>query len=350
MIQSDCKAIGRDRDGRAPARISVVMPLYDKAPFVEAAIRSTLDNGPGIHEVIVVDDGSRDAGPAIVAAIDDPRIRLIRKANGGVSSARNVGLDVATGDWIAFLDADDLWLPGYVDAIQSLIAGYPGCEMVTTCYVMQDDSGKRTPVAGGWDFQDRRPRVLDDFYETMSLGHFCFTGSVVIHRDLIQRAGLRFPVGEQLGEDLEVTFGAAERTSVAVDPRPLVVYRDTDIGVRLSRRPMPILVIPFFQRLDRRLQGSHFPSHLRAGAENYLRSHLKRQIYHSIDHQQRRHGWRLVAHRLVKTRPKIFAVMALSLLLPASLVRQLRTLKGMGRVRIQAGVLRDPVPEAGRPR
>ena len=101
------------------------MPLCDKAPFVEAAIRSTLDNGPGIHEVIVVDDGSRDNGPEIVAAIADPRIKLIRKTNGGVSSARNIGLDNASGDWIAFLDADDFWLPGFVDAIQALIARLP---------------------------------------------------------------------------------------------------------------------------------------------------------------------------------------------------------------------------------
>lgn len=330
MIQGKRRARGRYRDRRAPARISVVMPLYDKAPFVEAAIRSTLANGHGIHEVIVVDDGSRDSGAEIVAAIDDPRIRLIRKPNGGVSSARNVGLDAATGDWIAFLDADDLWLPGYVDAIQSLIAGHPDCEMVTTGYLIQDDSGKRTPVAGGWDFRDRRPRVLDDFYETMSLGHFCFTGSVVIRRDLIERAGLRFPVGEQLGEDLEVTFGAAELTPVAVDPRPLVVYRDSNVGVRLSRRVMPRLVIPFFERLDRRLQQLDFPPHLKSGAESYLRNHLKFLVYYSIAHGRRREGWELLRHRLIRRDPKVLAMMALALLLPAPTIPLLRGLKRSG--------------------
>ena len=132
----------RDAGAVAPARISVVIPLFDKAPFVEAAVRSALDNGPGVFEVIVVDDGSRDRGADIVAAIDDPRIKLIRKANGGVSSARNAGLDHATGDWIAFLDADDFWLPGFVDAIQHLIARYPQCAMVTTRYVSQDDEGR----------------------------------------------------------------------------------------------------------------------------------------------------------------------------------------------------------------
>ena len=315
----------------APARISVVMPLCDKAPFVEAAIRSTLDNGPGIHEVIVVDDGSRDNGPKIVAAIADPRIKLIRKTNGGVSSARNIGLDNASGDWIAFLDADDFWLPGFVDAIQALIEDYPQCGMVATCYMSQDDSGRQTPIAGRWNFDDQRTRVIQDFYEAMAKGHFCFTGSVAIRRDLIRRERLRFPLGEQLGEDLEVIFGAAERASVAVDRRPLVVYRDSNIGVRLSRRGMPmLLVIPFFRRLDRRLQRRSIPSHLKSGAETYLRNHLKFLIYYSVEHRRRREGWRLVGHRLIRGRPKICAMMSLALLLPASVVRLLRGLKRAG--------------------
>ncbi len=310
-----------------PARISVVMPLFDKAQFVEAAVRSTLDNGPGIHEVIVIDDGSRDNGPDLVAAIGDPRIKLIRKPNGGVSSARNVGLDHASGDWIAFLDADDFWLAGFVDAIQALIARYPQCGMVSTCYMSQDDSGDRKPILGGWNFDDGRPRVLDDFFDAMAKGHFCFTGSIAIRRDLINRQRLRFPVGEQLGEDLEVTFGAAEHAPVAVDPRPLVVYRDSNVGVRLSRRVMPHLIIPFFRRLDDRLRRHQFPRHLTSGAENYLRNHLKYLIYYSVKHDRRREGWRLLGHRLIRSEPKTLAMMTLALLLPAGLVDRLRALR-----------------------
>ena len=90
VVDADPISHTSEQNRVAPARISVVIPLYDKAPFIEAAIRSTLDNGPGIHEVIVIDDGSRDNGPEIVAAIADPRIKLIRKTNGGVSSARTL--------------------------------------------------------------------------------------------------------------------------------------------------------------------------------------------------------------------------------------------------------------------
>jgi hypothetical protein len=68
----------------------------------------------------------------------------------------------------------------------------------------QDDSGRQTPRAGGWNFDDNRTRVIEDLYAAMAQGHFCFTGSVAIRRDLIRRKRLRFPLGEQLGEGLEV--------------------------------------------------------------------------------------------------------------------------------------------------
>ncbi len=321
-----------DLDGKGmarvkPASLSVIVPLFDKAPFVEAAIRSVLDNGRGVQEVLVIDDGSRDNGPDIVMAIGDPRIKLVRKRNGGVSSARNVGLGLATGDWIAFLDADDYWLPGYVDAVQSLIVRHPDCEMVATCYSVRDDSGEAKPVEGDWPFDGKQSTVVGCLYEAMAKGHFCFTGSVVISRDLIMRRGLRFPVGEQFGEDLHLIFGAAESTSVAVDPRPLVVYRDIHDGSRLSRLVTPMPDVPFFHRLDRRLLQARMPAEQRAGATHYLLSHLKGQILRSIEHRCRSRGWKLLGHRLIRSQPKICAYMAVALLLPRTGIQLLRELR-----------------------
>ena len=86
--------------------ISVVVPLYNKADYVEEAITSALA-AHGVREVIVVDDESTDDGPERVARMSDPRIRLIRQKNQGVSAARNRGIHEARGDFIAFLDADD---------------------------------------------------------------------------------------------------------------------------------------------------------------------------------------------------------------------------------------------------
>ena len=320
---------------QAPARISVIMPLYNKAGFVEKAIRSALDNGPGVVEVIVVDDGSRDNGAEIVESIDDSRVRLVRKANGGVSTARNVGLDLATGDWLAFLDSDDYWLPGYIDAVQTMISRFPQCGMVTTRYQFEDDDGNRSSIDAPWSFDPDgeaaaaptapAPVVVDDFYGAMSLGHFCFTCSVVIRRDIVRREGLRFPVGEQMGEDLEVIFSAAEAAPVAIDARKLVVYRDGNQGVRLSRGRLDTLLLPFFQRLVQRLEAGQLPDTMRRGAETYLRSHMKYLLTYAARNNRRKEGFELLRNPLISRHPDTLIKGLVTLVLPDSLVTFLRS-------------------------
>lgn len=88
--------------------LSVVMPLYNAAPWVESAVRSVLDNADGLLELIVVDDGSTDESAEIVAAIEGP-IKLIHQQNAGPSAARNTGVAAASGALLGFLDSDDLW-------------------------------------------------------------------------------------------------------------------------------------------------------------------------------------------------------------------------------------------------
>ena len=92
-------------------RVSVIMPAYNYAQFIGAAIESVLGQSWQDWELIIVDDGSTDATPAVIAGFHDPRIRALRRQNGGEAAARNSGLDLARGEYISFLDADDLYLP-----------------------------------------------------------------------------------------------------------------------------------------------------------------------------------------------------------------------------------------------
>lgn len=102
-------------------RISIVMPCYNCATHLPASIGSVMAQTFADWELIVVDDGSSDASAAIVAAIDDPRIHLIRQANAGVSAARNRALDEAGGEYIAFLDADDTWVPTFLEKMAAAL-------------------------------------------------------------------------------------------------------------------------------------------------------------------------------------------------------------------------------------
>jgi len=109
-----------ERASDPPPVLSVLIPCWNAATTIAAALRSVLEADAVPLEVVVVDDASTDITPEIVAAIAerDPRVVLVRQpANGGVSAARNRGLEVVRGEWLAFLDADDRWLPGGLDAL-----------------------------------------------------------------------------------------------------------------------------------------------------------------------------------------------------------------------------------------
>lgn len=102
-------------------KVSIVIPLYNKAPYIKRALDSIRAQTLSDFEVIVVDDGSTDDGALAVSQYSDPRVRLLSQPNAGPGSARNKGIAEARGEFTAFLDADDEWFPTYLEeAIRSL--------------------------------------------------------------------------------------------------------------------------------------------------------------------------------------------------------------------------------------
>ena len=102
---------------------SVVIPVYNRAAVLRAALQSVLAQSDQDFEIVVVDDGSTDDPAATCNEFGDPRIRCIRQANGGGGAARNAGIGEARGDFIAFLDSDDIFLPRHLQAMRALLAG-----------------------------------------------------------------------------------------------------------------------------------------------------------------------------------------------------------------------------------
>ena len=117
--------------------VSVVIPLYNKGPHIARAIQSVLDQTQQDFEVIVIDGGSTDGGPAIVRSIKDGRIHLHEQVGSGVSSARNEGVSHARADFIAFLDADDEWMSDHLETLLRLNKNHPDAGAYATAWLIQ---------------------------------------------------------------------------------------------------------------------------------------------------------------------------------------------------------------------
>src|SRR5262249_4386535 len=102
---------------------SVVIPVYNRADVLGCAIRSVLAQSERDFEIIVVDDGSKDDPLAALREFADPRIRFHAQPNRGGGAARNAGIDLGQGRFVAFLDSDDVWLPGHLSAMRKLLEG-----------------------------------------------------------------------------------------------------------------------------------------------------------------------------------------------------------------------------------
>lgn len=179
-------------------RFSVVMPLYNKAAHVRDAIDSVRAQSHAAYEIIVVDNRSTDGSREIVAAIDDPRIRLLDLATPGPGgyAGRNVGIEAARGEWIAFLDADDLWAHDHLALLAQTIAEDPGVAAVATRFdhVFAD---RRQPQRIAARLES--PVTLDfaGFLESWLAVRECpmWTGAIAIRRTAILAAG-GFPHGK----------------------------------------------------------------------------------------------------------------------------------------------------------
>jgi glycosyltransferase involved in cell wall biosynthesis len=238
-------------------KFSVVIPLYNKVRYVQSAVRSVLAQSLPPLEVIVVDDGSTDGSAQAVEAIGDPRVRLVRQPNGGVSRARNHGIALARGDWVAFLDADDWYHPEMLAAFAQANQACPEAQMLGAGFRTSDHLGADPDP---WPVTESffEVEVVDDLRQRwMRTAPFC-TSSVALRTDRLRRMQPCFPEGESVGEDLDLWFRAADETPVAVVNAPFAVVRvlPDSLSKRRPRNTLPA----FLQRMRDRARSGDIPA------------------------------------------------------------------------------------------
>jgi hypothetical protein len=222
----------------AAPRFTVIVPLHNKARYIGATLASVLAQEWEDFEVIVVDDGSTDAGAAIVAGMRDERVRLVCQANAGVSRARNRAIDMARGEWIAFLDADDWHHPAYLTQLVATQDAHPDLDAVATRFVEFRDNDGRPPPQ--WNVPPGAPEIerIADLPTRWLKGPTLFTGSIAVRTRLLREMHPCFHPGDSYGEDLDLWFRVAERTPIGLAHVPLVAYR-TQVGGSLTQHDSP---------------------------------------------------------------------------------------------------------------
>lgn len=209
--------------------VSVVIPCYNAAPYIAATIRSVLaQDRPGM-EIIVVDDGSSDGSLELVRA-QFPQVRALSQANAGVAAARNHGLREARGAWVAFVDADDIWLPGKLDAQFALMAGVPGCRMSYTAWQVwpsqqpEPDDGYLAQLAERAADEQRWRGASGWIYPQLLLDCVVWTSTVLAERALFEQLG-GFDTTLRVGEDYDLWLRASRVTPILRVPHPYALYR-----------------------------------------------------------------------------------------------------------------------------
>ena len=166
--------------------ISVIIPAYRAAAYIREALDSVLLQGFSNVEIIVINDGSPDT-EALEKALDPYRHRIVylTQKNAGVSSARNAGIMAARGEWLAFLDADDVWMPNYLEAQLAFLRANPGVDMVFPNSVFFGD----TAVAGRCTMDLAPVEGEITFLKTLR-GECTITYCGLVRREIVLRAGL----------------------------------------------------------------------------------------------------------------------------------------------------------------
>lgn len=223
-------------------RFSVVIPLYNKAPYVVKAIQSVLVQSFTDYELVIVDDGSKDDSREIAhAAIKGlEHCRLLSQENAGVSMARNKGVAVSRGDYLCFLDADDWWEPTFLEEESKLIEEFPDAGIYGTNYTIVNETKHKTrvaPVGVDAGFEKGYINYCQVYAKTMAMP--MWTGAVCMPRTVFDEMG-GFPKGIKLGEDFLLWIRVALKYRVAFLNRPLAYYnQDVDVANRGIGRLYP---------------------------------------------------------------------------------------------------------------
>lgn len=222
-------------------KVSVVIPAHNAMKYLPATMESVLQQTLTDIEVLIINDGSSDNIIEWAAQITDPRVKLITQENQGISGARNTGIANASGEYIAFIDADDLWLPNKLDKQVQALDNYPAAGLVYTWTAWTDEHGKPTGVIVSSDLEGKvwEQIVVNDKISNGS--------SAMVRRVCFAQVGV-FDCELSGCADRDMWIRLAANYEFAVVKEPLTLYRRHPSSMSQNQQKMLLDIRRVFEK------------------------------------------------------------------------------------------------------
>jgi glycosyltransferase involved in cell wall biosynthesis len=268
---------------------SIVVPLYNKAPEIARCLRSALSQTTTNFELIVIDDGSTDGGDAVVRSFQDSRVRFLQQENQGVARTRNHGVQVARSSIIAFLDADDEWLPNHLEEVARLVKLHPNAGLFLTGFWLDRGGGWRRSIRLAKKYMKPGSCLVADYFSVPD-GKITLPSASAFMRDaLIAAGGFR----TMFGEDVDLWLRMAAMFPTAYSSEPTAIWH-LDVKNRRcieeasnGELHQPNSLLPSLhvvESLDR------IPAETKFKARDYVARREQRAILDTMQRGQREHA------------------------------------------------------------
>ncbi|MEI7848050.1 MAG: glycosyltransferase family 2 protein [Chloroflexota bacterium] len=275
------------------AFVSVVIPLFNKANYIQRAVNSVLRQTHQQFEIIIINDGSTDNSVSRVSEINEPRIRVINQKNKGVSAARNRGAKEASSDLIAFLDADDEWTPNFLEEMLSLASDFENCGLYGSSYYKEFEDGSREAKNSVLFRLDYRG-IIPNYFEVHIIRTPIHSSSVMARKNVLLAIG-GFPEDMILNEDFDTWIRFGIKSNIAIINSPLSIYHFVSKKKEYLEKSKGILVPVFLLKLRLYITTGLVPTNLINSAYDcYAGSAIP--VIRTLLHEGK---FRLMAHILV---------------------------------------------------
>ena len=201
---------------------SIIIPLYNKANYVENTIKSVLNQTFTDYEIIIINDGSTDDSVAKVIGFNDSRIHIYNQKNQGASIARNLGIEKAKCNYISFLDADDLWTPNHLETLKTLIEKFPNAGVFASRYELVFSDGKNY-IPKFKKISANFEGIIPDYFETSLPYPIATSSSIAVPKHVFKEIG-NFKPSISSGQDVDMWIRIALKYPVALSNKITASY------------------------------------------------------------------------------------------------------------------------------